>query len=210
MQTKRGQLFVIAAPSGAGKTTLVHKLMQANPELKFSISYTTRPKRRTETHGKDYFFVAEEDFQAMVANDEFLEHAVVFDNCYGTSKAQVLSELEQGQSVILEIDWQGARQVRGNMPDCQSIFILPPSVAELKQRLTGRGTDSEATIARRFRDALADMSHWQEFNYAVINDELEQASADLQAIMAGNGANHAVAAPQVLATVTQIVNQAPS
>ena len=209
MTSERGQLFVIAAPSGAGKTTLVHRLMQARPELRFSISYTTRPKRRTETDGKDYFFVSEEEFHRMVAAGHFLEHAVVFDNHYGTSRQQVLDVLEQGQSVILEIDWQGAQQVRSNMPDCQSVFVLPPSVAELKLRLTGRGTDSEAVIARRFADALADMSHWHEFDFAVINDDLDQAAAELEDIISGKGENHAVAAPQVRAAAARIVAAAP-
>ena len=209
MPSAHGQLFVIAAPSGAGKTTLVQRIMQANPDLRFSISYTTREKRRTETPGKDYFFVGRDEFSAMVAADEFLEHAVVFDNNYGTSKQQVQETLAQGHSVILEIDWQGAQQVRKNMPDCRSVFILPPSVAELKQRLKSRGTDSDAIIERRFRDALADMSHWDEFDFAIINDDLDQATADLQAIIAGEGAGHSVVAPQVKTAAARILNQAP-
>ena len=202
----RGKLHVIAAPSGAGKTTLVKRLVAAMPELQFSISYTTRPKRHTEVDGEDYFFVSVAEFETMVANGDFLEHASVFDNYYGTSKAQVIKQLEQGVSVVLEIDWQGARQVRDNLPECRSIFILPPSVAELKQRLTNRGTDSEEIIARRFRDALTDLSHWQEFDYAVINDDLEQASADLEAIVRGHGDDHAVAAPHVKRAVAEIVS----
>jgi guanylate kinase len=207
MPSAHGQLFVIAAPSGAGKTTLVQRIMQANPDLRFSISYTTREKRRTETPGKDYFFVDRDEFSAMVAADEFLEHAVVFDNNYGTSKQQVQETLAQGHSVILEIDWQGAQQVRKNMPDCRSVFILPPSVAELKQRLKSRGTDSDGIIERRFRDALADMSHWDEFDFAIINDDLDQATADLQAIIAGEGTGHKVVAPQVKTAAARILNQ---
>jgi guanylate kinase len=209
MPSSHGQLFVIAAPSGAGKTTLVQRIMQANPDLRFSISYTTREKRRTETPGKDYFFVDRDEFSAMVAADEFLEHAVVFDNNYGTSKQQVQETLAQGHSVILEIDWQGAQQVRKNMPDCRSVFILPPSVAELKQRLKSRGTDSDGIIERRFRDALADMSHWDEFDFAIINDDLDQATADLQAIIAGEGTGHKVVAPQVKTAAARILNQTP-
>jgi guanylate kinase len=209
MPSAHGQLFVIAAPSGAGKTTLVQRIMQANPDLRFSISYTTREKRRTETPGKDYFFVDRDEFSAMVAADEFLEHAVVFDNNYGTSKQQVQETLAQGHSVILEIDWQGAQQVRKNMPDCRSVFILPPSVAELKQRLKSRGTDSDGIIERRFRDALADMSHWDEFDFAIINDDLDQATADLQAIIAGEGTGHKVVAPQVKTAAARILNQTP-
>jgi guanylate kinase len=179
-----GRLFVIAAPSGAGKTTLVHRLMQTHPELRFSVSFTTRPQRSTETEGRDYHFVDQTTFQAMVAAGDFLEYAEVFDHCYGTARSQVDSLLNNGANVILEIDWQGARQVRSHMPDCRSIFILPPSVAELKRRLTQRGTDTEAVIDRRYRDALDDLSHWQEFDYAVINDDLDAAAADLGAIIA--------------------------
>jgi guanylate kinase len=205
MPAYEAKLFVIAAPSGAGKTTLVHRLMADIPELKFSISYTTRKQRRTETDGMDYFFVTTEVFEQMVAAGEFLEHALVFDNYYGTSKTQVMQLLAQGHSVILEIDWQGAQQVRRNMPECESIFILPPSVAELQRRLRGRATDSEEVIARRYRDALADLSHWDEFDYAVINDNLEQAIAELKAIIAGAGDPHRVAMREVRAAVDEIL-----
>jgi guanylate kinase len=204
-ETQRGQLFVIAAPSGAGKTTLVHELMQANNSLRFSISYTTREKRHTETPGEAYFFVDKADFQTMIEQDDFLEHALVFDNHYGTSKSQVEELLEQGHNVILEIDWQGAQQIRQQMPECSSIFILPPSVAELKRRLTGRGTDSEAVIERRFRDALADMSHWQEFDYAVINDDLQQAATELSGIVNGKGSENAVSSKTMTAKVAALL-----
>jgi guanylate kinase len=173
---------VIAAPSGAGKTTLVRGLMRLHPELRFSISFTTRPPRITEVDGRDYHFVSPDTFAGMLAAGEFLEHAAVFDHLYGTSRQQVASLLAAGRSVILEIDWQGARQVRRQMPECRSVFILPPSVAELKRRLIARGTDTPAVIERRFRDALSDMSHWREFDYAVINAELEAATAELAAI----------------------------
>ncbi|MBT8423067.1 MAG: guanylate kinase [Gammaproteobacteria bacterium] len=182
---KPGRLFVIAAPSGAGKTTLVRRLMEADESVKFSISYTTRPRRDTETNGKDYFFVDKSTFRAMIEAGDFLEHAEVFDHYYGTSKSQVEGMLNTGDNVILEIDWQGAQQVREHMPYCRSIFILPPSVSELKARLTGRGTDSDAVIERRYRDAVSDMSHWQEFNYVVINDDLDTATAELRAIVSG-------------------------
>ena len=188
----RGQLFVIAAPSGAGKTTLVHRLMQADHNLQFSVSYTTRPQRHTEVDGKDYFFVSPEAFRAMVEAGDFLEYAEVFDYRYGTSKTQVESLLNEGHNVILEIDWQGAQQVRNHMPDCRSIFILPPSVEELKVRLTGRGTDTPEVIERRYRDAVSDMSHWNEFDYVVINDELEIALVELQAIVTGTGQKNLV------------------
>jgi guanylate kinase len=182
---QRGQLFVIAAPSGAGKTSLVHLLTQANAELRFSISYTTRPKRDTETNENDYYFVTEDVFAAMKEANDFLESAVVFDHHYGTSKTQVEGLLNEGHDVILEIDWQGAQLVRQRIPDCRSIFILPPSVAELENRLTGRGTDSPEVIQRRFRDALADMSHWLEFDYVIINDNIAVATAELQEVISG-------------------------
>jgi guanylate kinase len=187
MSTRRGKLFVIAAPSGAGKTSLVRALIQRMPQLRFSISYTTRRRRETEQEGRDYFFVDRAEFDRMVANGEFLEHAQVFDNCYGTSRAQVDQLLANGDNVLLEIDWQGAQQVRRAMPECRTIFILPPSRSALEQRLRGRATDSEEVIARRLRDSIADMSHWNEFDYVVVNDDFERATADLEAIAAGKG-----------------------
>lgn len=195
------KLLVIAAPSGAGKTTLVKRLVERNPDLKFSISYTTRQKRRNETDGVDYFFVEVTDFHELEKKGELLESAQVFDNFYGTSRRQVEELLAAGDSVILEIDWQGARQVRAAMPDCVSVFILPPSRAELERRLRDRRTDSDAVIARRLSDALSDMAHWEEFDYCVINDDLEQAVAALEAILAGRGDAQAREAirPQVAA-----------
>lgn len=181
----RGKLFVIAAPSGAGKTSLVRALMQRLPELQFSISYTTREQRPNEQEGRDYFFVQKDEFERMVGAGEFLEHARVFDNYYGTSRAQVERHLSAGDNVLLEIDWQGAQQIRSAMPECRTIFVLPPSRAALEQRLRGRGTDSEEVIARRLRDSIADMSHWHEFDYIVINDEFERATGDLQEIVSG-------------------------
>jgi guanylate kinase len=182
---RRGRLFVIAAPSGAGKTSLVRALMECERGLRFSISYTTRAPRPTERPGHDYFFVDRAEFERMVANDEFLEHARVFDNYYGTARQQVERALATGQDLILEIDWQGAAQVRRALPECISIFILPPSRAELERRLRGRGTDAEEVIQRRLRDAASDMTHWREFDHVVVNDDFAQALADLQAIVAG-------------------------
>jgi len=178
MQSPRGQLFVISAPSGAGKTSLVRALMQRMPELGFSISYTTRVQRATEQNGRDYFFVDKAEFQRMIAAGEFLEHAQVFDNHYGTSRAQVEQHLAKGENVLLEIDWQGAQQIRRAMPDHQSIFILPPTRAALEQRLRSRQTDSAEVIARRLRDSIADMSHWKEFDYVVVNDDFARATDD--------------------------------
>jgi guanylate kinase len=161
--------------------------MQREPTLRFSISYTTRARRPNELDGRDYFFVTQEEFAAMVARGEFLEHARVFDNSYGTALAQVKASLESGQDLILEIDWQGARQVRAALPECVTIFVLPPSRAELERRLRGRGTDAEDVIERRLRDAAADMTHWAEFSYVVVNDNFERALEELQAIVQGRG-----------------------
>jgi guanylate kinase len=183
----RGKLFVIAAPSGAGKTSLVRALMQRRPALRFSISYTTRQQRPTERDRHDYFFVDKEKFERMRDAGEFLEHARVFDNYYGTSRAQVVQLLEQGQDVLLEIDWQGAQQIRRALPECRSIFVLPPSRAALEQRLRNRATDSDEVIARRLRDSIADLSHWSEFDYIVVNDDFTHATAELEAIVSGHG-----------------------
>jgi len=187
MSDATANLFVIAAPSGAGKTTLVKALVTRNPELRFSISYTTRPKRRNEAHGVDYLFVEKDEFEALREGGALLEFAEVFDNHYGTSRIQVDAHLKAGHSVVLEIDWQGARQVRESMPECVSIFILPPSHDELVRRLRERRTDSDEVIARRLRDAVSDMSHWDEFDYVVINDDLDKAVAELEAVLAGHG-----------------------
>ena len=184
---KDAKLFVIAAPSGAGKTTLVHAMTRHHPELRFSISFTTRPKRRNEADGVDYLFVEKEAFLELETSGALLESALVFDNHYGTSRAQVEEHLANGDNVILEIDWQGAQQVRRSMPDAITIFILPPSVEELERRLRSRGTDSDAVIDRRLRDALSDMSHWREFDYVIFNDELDTAVADLEAVFRGEG-----------------------
>ncbi len=183
----RGRLFLVTAPSGAGKTSLVRALLQDHPNLKFSISYTTRPMRPTEQHGRDYFFVTRPEFERMVAAGEFLEHAQVFDNAYGTARRTVEQEMAAGRDVLLEIDWQGAAQVRKLMPEAVSIFILPPSRPELERRLRTRGTDSDQVIARRLQDAVGDMSHWAEFDYVVVNGEFDHAVRDLAAIVAGRG-----------------------
>jgi guanylate kinase len=178
---------VIAAPSGAGKTSLVRALMEREPGLRFSISYTTRPKRPAEQHGRDYFFVPKDEFECMVADGEFLEHARVFDNYYGTARRQVEEALSSGQDLILEIDWQGAAQIRAALPECISIFILPPSRRELERRLRGRGTDVEEVIERRLRDAASDMTHWREFDHVVVNDDFATALGQLQDVVAGRG-----------------------
>jgi guanylate kinase len=185
---RRGRLFVVAAPSGAGKTSLVRALMERERDLRFSISYTTRKQRPTEVDGRDYHFVSPGEFESMVGRGEFLEHARVFDNFYGTARGQVEASLAAGQDLVLEIDWQGARQIRQALPECRTIFILPPSRAELERRLRGRGTDSEDVIQRRLRDAATDMTHWTDFDYVVVNDDFTRALGDLQAIVRGAGA----------------------
>ena len=203
--SQEARLFVFAAPSGAGKTTLVNMLVDRHPELKFSVSYTTREARKNEVDGKDYFFVDVDTFQRLRDEGELLESALVFDNHYGTGRSQVERHLKAGQNVILEIDWQGARQVRDAMPECVTIFILPPSRAELERRLRDRKTDSEEVIARRLRDALSDMGHWNEFDYCIINDDLEQAAADLEAILEGGGDACRCANPDLARRVEKIL-----
>ena len=185
--TKRGRLFLVTAPSGAGKTSLVRALLKDHPNIEFSISYTTRQQRPTEEHGRDYFFVDKAEFQRMVAAGEFLEHAQVFDNYYGTSRKTVEQQMGQGRDVLLEIDWQGAAQVRKLLPEAISVFILPPSRSELERRLRARGTDNDEVIARRLRDAVTDMSHYKGFDYVVVNQDFERAVADLRDIVDDRG-----------------------
>jgi guanylate kinase len=198
-------LFVIAAPSGAGKTTLVKALVGRNPELRFSVSYTTRKRRETEIDGRDYFFVKEPEFLKFRDAGEMLESAMVFDNRYGTSRSQVERLLSQGHHVILEIDWQGARQVRESMPESRDIFILPPSAAELERRLRGRRTDSEEVIIRRLGDALGDMSHWAEFDFVIINDDLGTAIDELEGILEGGGEANRTSNPRLKEEVARIL-----
>jgi guanylate kinase len=182
-----GKLFVIAAPSGTGKTSLVRALLDARPTLVVSVSHTTRKPRSHEVEGRDYHFVTAAQFHDLAHTDAFLEHAQVFDNFYGTGAQQVEEKLSAGKDVLLEIDWQGARQVRRRMPTSTSIFILPPSRMVLEQRLRERNTDSAETIARRLSQAAADMSHYREFDYVVVNDQFERAVQDLLAILDGAG-----------------------
>jgi guanylate kinase len=182
-----GKLFVISAPSGAGKTSLVRSLLATRPNLVASVSHTTRKPRPQELEGQDYYFVTPERFRQLVDEGAFLEHATVFGNQYGTGRAQIEDKLAAGKHVLLEIDWQGARQVRRARPDCTSIFILPPSRATLEQRLRERRTDNPETIARRLADAATDISHYDEFEYAVVNDQFERAALELGAILDGAG-----------------------
>ena len=204
MPTSR--LFVISAPSGAGKTSLVKALLQRLPELRVSTSHTTRPPRPNESDGREYFFVDNAGFNELVAGNAFLEHARVFDNQYGTGRRQLEEKLAAGHDVILEIDWQGARQVRAAMPGCRSIFILPPSLRALRERLNARGTDSAAVIERRLADAVADMSHWREFDYVVVNADFTQAVEELAAIVAGTGESYRAGRPELAPVVANLLD----
>jgi guanylate kinase len=174
-----GTLFVVSAPSGAGKTSLVRELRSRLQGFTVSISHTTRPQRPGEQHGREYYFVSREEFDVMVGEGAFLEHARVFDNHYGTARQTVDAALMAGMDVVLEIDWQGARQIKALMPDCQTIFILPPARPILEERLRGRGQDGEDVIARRMRDAISEMTHYPEFDYLVVNDDFETAVGQL-------------------------------
>jgi guanylate kinase len=203
--THRGRLFVIAAPSGAGKTSLVKALLQRKPELHVSISHTTRKRRPTEEEGREYHFVSVSDFQQLLVQGQFLEHAQVFDNLYGTGRRPVETELARGNNVVLEIDWQGAQQVRRALPECVTIFILPPSRQSLEERLRNRRTDSEEVIARRLRDAVGDMSHWNEFDYVVVNDDFEKAVNDLVRIIEGRGEHLSADRPDLQGLLTGLL-----
>jgi len=205
VEQRKGKLFVFAAPSGAGKTTLVHAVVTKRPELRFSISYTTRKPRKNEADGVDYLFVTEKKFMQLRDEGEMLEYAKVFDNYYATSRSQVEKHLADNRNVILEIDWQGAQQVRESMPECVTIFILPPSVEELERRLRDRRTDSAEVIERRLRDALSDMSHWTEFDHVIINDDLNRAIADLEDVLDGNGEASATSNVALYRAVGRIV-----
>jgi len=185
----RGTLYIISAPSGAGKSSLLRALLESGrvPQVELSVSHTTRAPRPGEVDAQDYHFVDTTRFEAMVAAGDFLEHARVFDNFYGTSRAAVTARLEQGIGVILEIDWQGARRVRELIPEAVSIFILPPSRHALGERLTSRGQDGDEVIARRMHDAISEISHYDEYDYLVINDDFQQALDDLLLIFTGQG-----------------------
>jgi guanylate kinase len=178
-----GTLFIVSAPSGAGKTSLVRALLSQDTGVAVSVSYTTRAPRAGERDGEDYHFVDRAEFHAMLEAGEFLEHAEVFGNCYGTARAAVAAQLERGSDVILEIDWQGAQQVRQAFPDGIGIFILPPSRDVLRERLNGRGKDDPAVIERRLQAAVDEISHYSEYDFIVVNDDFNAALADLRAIL---------------------------
>ena len=178
----KGTLYIVSAASGTGKTSLLKALLEQTRGITVSVSHTTRQARTGEENGVHYTFIDKPDFEDRIQQGDFLEHAEVFGNYYGTSQSSVQQQLDNGQDVILEIDWQGAEQVRKLMPQAVSIFILPPSRRALHERLTGRGTDSDEVIARRMSEAVSEMSHYTEFNYVVINDVFESALEELKAI----------------------------
>ncbi|HUB90205.1 MAG TPA: guanylate kinase [Dyella sp.] len=178
-----GTLFIVAAPSGAGKSTLVNALLAREPGISLSISHTTRPPRPGEQYGRHYYFVERAEFEREVTQGIFLEHAEVHGNFYGTSRKTVQDLLQQGRDVLLEIDWQGATQIRKAKPDVVSVFILPPSRAELERRLRGRGSDSAEVIERRLRNSRGEIAHAHEFDYIIVNDRFEEALDGLQAIV---------------------------
>lgn len=190
MTATPGTLYIVSAPSGAGKTSLVKALIDAEPNIRVSVSHTTRGMRPGEVDSVNYNFVSREEFVHMLEHGDFLEHAEVFGNLYGTSQRWVQQTLADGHDLILEIDWQGAQQVRHLMPQAKSIFILPPSQEALRQRLDNRGQDSGEIIDRRMREAVSEMSHYVEYDYLVINDDFATALDDLKAIFRANQLRH--------------------
>ena len=186
MNHSSGTLYIVSAPSGAGKTSLVTALTKQDQKIRVSVSHTTRAMRPGEAHGVNYHFVVHEEFKALIAQGDFLEHAEVFGNFYGTSRSALQETLDQGFDLILEIDWQGAQQVRKLMPEALSIFILPPSQEALRQRLDGRGQDSEEIIAGRMKEAVSEMVHYNEFDYVIVNDDFEDALEDLKSVFRSN------------------------
>ncbi|WP_328716860.1 guanylate kinase [Halomonas elongata] len=205
----QGTLFIVSAPSGAGKTSLVRELIESLDGLKVSVSHTTRPRREGEVDGVNYHFVDRETFESMIEGGEFFEYAQVFDNLYGTSRAAVEHLLNAGQDVILEIDWQGARQVRTLFPDAVSVFILPPSREELERRLAGRGTDQHAVIAARMREAISEMSHHHEYDYLVINDDFTTALRELQSLVIAQRLSQARAGEHLAPLLETLLSEEP-
>ncbi|MEK7840323.1 MAG: guanylate kinase [Pseudomonadota bacterium] len=182
-----GRLFILSAPSGAGKTSLANALVESSPDVEFSVSHTTRAPRPGERDGMHYHFVSAPEFERLIGAGEFLEHAQVFGNRYGTSRRAVEALLRAGKSVVLDIDWQGARAVKAQMPEAVSVFVLPPSREALRERLIRRGQDSAEVVERRMREATAEMSHFHEFDHVIVNDAFEAALADLRAVVDGSG-----------------------
>lgn len=204
-QETLGTLYVIAAPSGAGKTSLVQALVETTPDIDISVSHTTRSMRPGEQDGIHYHFIEQSTFEQMIEQGAFLEHARVFDNYYGTSMANIEQKLEAGRDVILEIDWQGAEQVRKQVPACVGIFILPPSREALEERLHARGQDAEEVIARRMHDAVNEMSHYAEFDYLIFNDDFDTALAALRAVVIARRQRFAAQARRQAETLKELL-----
>ncbi|WP_449280256.1 guanylate kinase [Legionella dresdenensis] len=186
IESSTGNLFIVAAPSGGGKTSLVKHLVASLDKIEVSVSHTTRVARPGEQDGVNYFFIDKQKFTAMIEQNAFIEHAQVFGHYYGTSVAQIEKRLQEGIDVVLDIDWQGAQQIRGLFPHAVSIFIIPPSLDALKQRLTDRRQDNEDTIASRMQKAQDELSHYVEFDYLIVNDQFDKAAEELQAIVIAN------------------------
>ncbi|MGH8611637.1 MAG: guanylate kinase [Gammaproteobacteria bacterium] len=202
-------VFIVSAPSGAGKTSLLKALLEAVPQITVAVSHSTRPIRSGERDGVDYYFIQPAVFQRMAAEGAFLEHARVFDYWYGTSRLVVEHEWAQGKDVILEIDWQGARQIRERLPQCVSVFILPPSLEALHCRLTQRGEDEAAVIARRMRDAANEISHYAEYDYLIVNDDFGKAVSDLQAIVQARRLRSSVQKHALAHTLRSLMARSP-
>ncbi|KPQ30780.1 MULTISPECIES: guanylate kinase [unclassified Halomonas] len=205
----QGTLFIVSAPSGAGKTSLVRELIDSLDGIQVSVSHTTRARREGEVDGVNYHFTDAATFEAMIECGEFFEYAKVFDNYYGTSRQAAQTILDAGQDVILEIDWQGARQVREQMPEAVSIFILPPSRSELERRLASRGTDEHAIIARRMRDAISEMSHYDEYDYLVVNDDFTTALQELQSLVISRRLARPLMSERHAPLLATLLSQAP-
>ncbi|MDP0299108.1 guanylate kinase [Glaesserella parasuis] len=205
-----GNLYIISAPSGAGKSSLINALLSDLPrsQVQLSISHTTRNPRPGEEHGVHYYFTQHEEFKRLIEQGHFLEWAEVFGNYYGTSLPMIERSLEQGIDVFLDIDWQGARQIRAKVPNVKTIFILPPSKVELEKRLIGRGQDSAETIAKRMSEAVSEMSHYNEFDYVIVNDDFQVALSELKSILIAERLKQAVQAERYQFLIASLLSEA--
>lgn len=209
MSTMRGTLYIVAAPSGAGKSSLVNTVLAKEPGIALSISFTSRAPRPGERHAQHYHFVDKVEFERMIAAGDFFEHALVHGDYKGTARQSVEPQLAAGKDVLLEIDWQGARQVREKMPDCVSVFILPPSIDALQQRMRNRGQDTEAVIAQRLSAAREEMSHVGEFDFVIVNEHFDAAAAELRAIFVAQRLREPVQARRHAALIGVLLGREP-